>query len=93
MEMETTSIIGSLSFLVSITFGIGAYCLIIQYEKYGGDPKKRSLGNQLVFIYCTCSIIHCLVCGTIAEIFFVNGQVGHCLGWIFITTRYQLSFN
>ena len=36
-------------FIYSITFSFGNALLlsILHYERYGGDPKKRSLGNRL----------------------------------------------
>ncbi len=36
--------------ILSLTYIIGTFLLliIIQYEKYGEDPKKRGLSNQVI---------------------------------------------
>ncbi len=39
--------------LFSYSFGLGLNFGIIHYEKFGGDPKKRSATNQLLSASCT----------------------------------------
>ena len=37
---------------IRLTFGNYFYFVIIHYERYGEDPKKRSLKNQLIVLIC-----------------------------------------
>ncbi len=38
----TTAIVG----IFALCFGTVSHCLVISFERFGGDPQKRSLINQ-----------------------------------------------
>ncbi len=85
MEYEvsySTAIAGTFCYILWITVGNGLRFAIIQFERFGGDPKKRSVGNQLISCGCILSIVYCCIAGTIIEIYLVSGPVGHTLAML-----------
>ena len=42
---------------IRLTLGTYLYIIIIHYERFGQDPKKRSLKNQLIVLICQVNVI------------------------------------
>ena len=64
---ETWRIFNAIIFLLGLFIGSVFYWGMIYYEKYGGDPMKRSLQNKLVTIIAISIILDCYIFRTAAE--------------------------
>ena len=41
-----------ISTTICLTLGLGLHLVVIHFEKFGGDPKKRCVSNQLISVSC-----------------------------------------
>ena len=87
----TRSIIGTMNYVWLMTVGNGLCVLIIDYERNGGDPQKRTVLNQLISFISMCLIGQAIIAGTIAEVVTLTGPVGLTIGSVFIATHFTTS--
>jgi hypothetical protein len=67
---------------------------IIHFEKWGCDPQKRDLSNQLISIGCQMIIYMTLILGTISYIrIMISVPIGKVCGTIFVWTRQLTRFS
>jgi hypothetical protein len=67
---------------------------IIHFEKWGCDPQKRDLSNQLISFGCQITIFATLILGTISYIrIMISVPIGKVFGTIFIWTRQFTRFS
>ena len=64
---KTWRIFDAIIFLLGLFIGSVFYWGMIYYEKYGGDPMKRSLQNKLVTIIMISIILDCYIFRTAVE--------------------------
>ena len=80
-------ILGTTNYVLIMTLGNGFHYGIIFYEKFGGDPKKRSIGNQLVSFACSGVIFHTVVTGSIFTLYSWIGPLGSSIATIALFAR------
>ena len=75
---------------IYVTLSNAFYALLILYEKYGEDIKKRSINNQLVSQVGLAMIVHNCVCSTIFLMRFMSGPLhsGIAVFEVFIVNIY-----
>ena len=59
---KTWRVFDGITFLFGLIIGSVFYWGVIYYEKYGGDPMKRSLQNKLVSTVSFSFILNCYIC-------------------------------
>lgn len=61
--------------MARLTLGNFFYLALIHYEKYGGDPMKRTAINQIISLICMTLVINSLVSQPIVTWSFIVGPV------------------
>ncbi len=87
------TIISLTNFVLCLVFGNLLYLLIIDFEHYGGDPKKRTVINRLSSFMCWNLMAHIFIPSSVAQYHLIFGPVGNTLGTIHIATRVILGLN
>ncbi len=87
----TRSIIGTLNYVLFMTVGNGLCVLIIDFERFGGDPQKRTLINQMISFNFMCLIVQAIIAGSIAEVVTLTGPVGETWTAVFISAHFGAS--
>ena len=78
-QMPPTSLMAFYIVLILITETLGTFLLIcmIIYEKYGMDPQKRTVSNQLLSNNCVMWIVHNLLVMPIYTVQQIFGPEGN----------------
>ena len=76
--------------IVSFTFGNLLLLSILHYERYGGDPQKRSLGNRLAADMCL-AILLCTNMGIIPLVV-VEAEIDAYMPWDIYIRIYRFAF-
>ncbi len=79
--------LGSINYFLTMTLGNGTHYIIIAFERYGADPRKRSIGNQMVSFACQCFIAHTVVSGSVFAGYLWFGPVGHVFGTLSVMVK------
>ena len=79
-----------LVYLVTFTFGNLLLVSILHYERYGGDPQKRSLGNRLAADMCL-AILLCTSMG-IVPLVVVEAEIDAYMPWDIYIRIYRFAF-
>ena len=70
------SLIGSINYVVCMTLGNAMLLGIVDFERWGGDPMKRTVLNQLTSFACSCIILHGTWTGSIYQWIILMGPAG-----------------
>ena len=73
--MILIKILGIVSFIL-VTFGNGLILVIVHYEKFGQDSKKRSFADQIFTFSCLLFLIFSYVNDILLEIRSIFGPIG-----------------
>jgi hypothetical protein len=85
---STVKVLVTLHFITIQIVGNLLWVGIIHFEKWGSDPQKRDLSNQLISFVCQLMIFMISVSGTIAYIRIMTSvPIGKVCGTIFVFTR------
>ena len=76
-------------YLMLETIGNFLLICVIMYEKFGMDPQKRTITNQLMSSLCAMDIIFNLIVPTIV---FIN-RVFRAVGKIFSYSKFHIKFS
>ncbi len=80
-------VLTSLNYIVAMTVGNALSFCIIHYEKFGCDPKKRSIANYLTSFCLELVIGSLVVVGSLAQWSTLFGPVGPTLAMVSVFTR------
>jgi hypothetical protein len=90
---STIKVLFTLNFITIEIFGNFLFGGIIHFEKWGSDPQKRDLSNQLISFVCQMHILMTSVSGTIAYIRVMSYvPIGNVCGTVFIWNRQLTRF-
>jgi hypothetical protein len=85
---STVKVLFTLHFITIQIVGNLLWVGIIHFEKWGSDPQKRDLSNQLISFACQLIILLTSVSGTIAYIRIITSvPIGKVFGTILVLTR------
>ena len=62
-----------------LTFGNFFALTLIHYEKFGGDPMKRSIINQIISLMCCCLLVNSLISQPLAAYSIIIGPISQFL--------------
>jgi hypothetical protein len=85
---STVKVLFTLHFITIQIVGNLLYVGIIHFEKWGSDPQKRDLSNQLISFSCQMIILMTSISGTIAYIRIMSSvPIGKVGGTVFVWIR------
>ena len=85
------SIIGSLNYSLCMIIGNFMYIGIIDFEKWGGDPMRRTVLNQLTSLACGSILVLVTWTGSIYQWIIIYGPSGPRLASWFVLSRKTFS--
>ena len=80
-------VLTSLIYILAMTLGNALSLCIIHYEKFGCDPKKRSIANYLTSCGLELLMGYLVVVGSLAQWSTLFGPVGPSMAMISVFTR------
>ncbi len=83
----TIAVWGTINYCLIMTLGNLFHYGIIHFERHGGDPKKRCVGNQIISFACSMCILHTIVTGSILTLHIWIGSLGSIVATISIFAR------